>query len=158
MHFSFWAVIIVCYPSNNKTSRAETFSLEMKWYINFLIKCQSLQMKIKQTSIITAYTGVGFLSSRFNEQVITGHTYTPFRNERWERITSSILIPGTEQAPYSNLTRGSPQTQEVAGSIVQVVLDGQKEKPGTGAFGSGSTALYIPVYYHPKNLNVEDRY
>lgn len=74
-YFSFWVVIIVCYPSNNKTSRAETFSLEMKWYINFLIKCQSLQMKIKQTSIITACTGVGFLSSRFNEQVITGQTH-----------------------------------------------------------------------------------
>lgn len=47
-------------------------------------------------------------------------------------------------------------------AIAQVVSDGHREKPGTGAFGSGSTVLplFIPVYYHPKksDLNMEDRY
>lgn len=72
-------------------------------------------MKIKQTSIITACTGVGFLSSRFNEQVTTGQTH-PSEMRGGKGLPHSILIPGTEQAPYSNLTRGGPQTQKGAGS------------------------------------------
>jgi hypothetical protein len=55
-------------------------------------------MKIKQTSIITACTGVGFLSSRFNEQVITGQTH-PSEMRGGKGLPHSILIPGTEQAP-----------------------------------------------------------
>lgn len=62
----------------------------------------------------------------------------------------------------SNLTRGGHKLRRWQVAIAQGVPDRCREKPGTGAFGSGSTALplFIPAYYHPKksDLNVDDRY